>query len=69
MSILMYDALSRLQGAARESFERGDLADDVDVDNTLLMQVSTLCLTKYMQVVAAAGRKYDMEFHYHYDKF
>lgn len=60
----MHDALSMLQGPAREAFERGDLADVVYADDTLLMGVSTLYLTEYMQAVAAAGRKYGMELHY-----
>ena len=64
MSVLMHDALSMLQGDAREAFERGDLADVVYADDTLLMGVSTLYLTEYMQAVAAAGRKYGMELHY-----
>ena len=64
MSVLVHDVLSMLQGAAREAFDRGDLADIVCADDTLLMGVSTLHLTEYMQAVAAAGRKYGMELHY-----
>ena len=41
MSVLLHDALSMLQGAAREAFERGDLPDVVYADDTLLMGVST----------------------------
>jgi hypothetical protein len=35
MSVLMHDALSMLQGPAREAFERGDLADVVYADYPL----------------------------------
>ena len=64
MSVLMHDAVNLLHGAARAAFDRGDLADIVYADDTMLLGVSDDHLTEYMQAVALAGKQYGMEFHW-----
>ena len=63
MTVLMHDAKQMLSDAARVAYEKGDLADLVYADDTLLFGVSSKFLEEYLWAVAAAGRRYGLELH------
>ena len=67
MTVLMKDAVSSLGDSAGAAYQRGDLADIVYADDTLLLASSDHHLQEFMSMVADAGRLYGMEFHW--DKF
>ena len=67
MTVLMKDAVSSLGDSAGAAYQRGDLADIVYADDTLLLASSDHHLEEFMTMVADAGRLYGMEFHW--DKF
>ena len=64
MSVLLHDAVSMLQDGARAAYRRGDLADVIYADDTLLIGVSSQHLGEYLHAVAAAGAQYGMELHW-----
>jgi len=64
MSVLMQDAVELLSPAARRAYDQGDLADLAYADDTLLLGVSPIHLTEFMQAVATAGERFGMELHY-----
>ena len=63
MTVLMHDAVNLLSPAARAAYEKGELADLVYADDTLLLGVSSAHMTEYLQAVASAGELYGMELH------
>ena len=67
MTVLMHDAVSNLGGAALLAYNRGDLADIVYADDTLLLGTCDPHLQDYLSQVADAGLLYGMELHW--DKF
>ena len=67
MTVLMHDAVSNLNGAALLAYNRGDLADIVYADDTLLLGTSDPHLQDYLSQIADAGLLYGMELHW--DKF
>ena len=67
MTVLMHDAVSNLDDAASRAYFRGDLADIVYADDTLLLGSSDSHLQQFLSKVADAGDMYGMELHW--DKF
>ena len=67
MSVLMNDAVRSLSAEARAAYDRGDLADVVYADDTLLLGSSSEHLNEYLHCVARAGQTLGMELHW--DKF
>ena len=64
MSVLLQDADTMLSDEAAAAYKRGDLADDVYADDTLLISVSSQHLSEYLNAVAAAGAAYGMKLHW-----
>ena len=64
MTMLMHDAIEFLSPAARESYNKGDLADIVYADDTLLLGVSAPFVTEFVNTVETAGKQYGLELHY-----
>ena len=60
MSVLLHDAVSALGPDAKREYERGELADVVYADDTLLMGTDEKLLTGYLHAIAAAGKRYGM---------
>lgn len=67
MTVLMHDAVANLHASAKEAYNRGDLADIVYADDTLLLASNDCHLQDFLMKVAEAGRQYGMELHW--DKF
>jgi len=67
MSAVMHDAVGLLSTQARAAYDRGDLADIVYADDTLLVGASSEFLEEFLRAVAAAGHAYGLELHE--DKF
>ena len=67
MSAVMHDAVAMLSPPARAAYDRGDLADVVFADDTLLVGANSKFVTEFIRVVAAAGRAIGLELHE--DKF
>ena len=67
MTVLMHDAVGLLGDAAALARGRGDLADLVYADDTLLFGVLDQHVNEFMHAVHRAGKKYGMELHW--DKF
>ena len=63
MSAVMHDAVAMLSPAAKAAHERGDLADLVYADDTLLLGSSTCFLEEFLRAVGTAGRTLGMELH------
>ena len=63
MTVLMRDAASSLSAPSRAAYDRGDLADIVYADDTLLLATSDHCLQEFLATVADAGALYGMELH------
>ena len=64
MTVLMHDAVSSLSAPSRAAYDRGDLADIVYADDTLLLATSDHCLQEFLAKVADAGALYGMELHW-----
>jgi hypothetical protein len=64
MSVLLTDAMDMLSKGAKDAHMKGDLADMVYADDTLLLSVSDAHLNEYLHAVAAAGARYGMELHW-----
>ena len=64
MTMLMHDAVALLSPAARESYNKGNLADIVYADDTLLLGVSASFVTEFIESVETAGKQYGLELHY-----
>ena len=67
MTVLMHDAVSNLDAPSAAAYEKGDLADIVYADDTLLLATSDGHLQEFLSRVADAGKLYGMELHW--DKF
>ena len=67
MTVLLRDVVDSLGPEAGEAYWRGDLADLVYADDTLLMGVSSNHLGEFLESVALVGHRYGMELHW--DKF
>lgn len=67
MTVLMHDAVTNLDVSTALAYARGDVADIVYADDTLLLASSDRHLQEFLSRVADAGRLYGMEFHW--DKF
>ena len=63
MSVLLHDAVAALGPEARAAYERGDLADLVYADDTLLMGVSDAHVQEYLAAISEAGKRYGLELH------
>ena len=64
MTMLMRDAVALLSPEAKVSYDRGDLADIVYADDTLLLGVSAPFVTEFINAVETAGKQYGLELHY-----
>ena len=64
MSVLLQDAVAMLSDEAAAAYKRGDLADVVYADDTLLISVSSQHLSEYLNAVEAAGATYGMKLHW-----
>ena len=67
VTVLMRDAVSNLDAHSLAAYHRGDLADIVYADDTLLLASSDGHLQEFLSKVAEAGQLYGMELHW--DKF
>ena len=63
----MHDAVSNLVVPSAVAYEKGDLADIVYADDTLLLATCDSHLQEFLSRVADAGKLYGMELHW--DKF
>ena len=63
MSAVMHDAVATLGQPARQAYEKGDLADLVYADDTLLIGASSAHVTDFLAAVAQAGSRYGLELH------
>ena len=64
MTMLMHDAVELLSPAAKESYNKGDLANIVYADDTLLLGVSAPFVSEFINAVETAGKQYGLELHY-----
>ena len=64
MSIVLQDAVDILNTAASAQYSKGDLADVLYADDTLLIGVSDEHLEDFVRAVYQAGRRYGMELHF-----
>ena len=64
MTVLLDDAVKALSHDAREEYNKGELADVVFADDTLLMGVSDVHVSSYLHAVAESGKRYGMELHW-----
>ena len=67
MSVLLQDAVDILNAATSAEYAKGDLADVLYADDTLLLGVKEQHLEEFLRAIHEAGRRYGMELHY--DKF
>ena len=67
MTVLMHDAVQLLGTEARSAYDRGDLADLVYADDTLLVGVADRHLNEFLAAVQQTGMHYGLELHA--DKF
>ena len=67
MTAVMHDAVSFLPEDARAAYDRGELADVVYADDTLLLGANVKYVEFFLRAVAAAGRAHGLELHE--DKF
>ena len=67
MTAVMHDAVSSLPQDARAAYDRGELADVVYADDTLLLGANVKYVEVFLRAVAAAGHAYGLELHE--DKF
>jgi hypothetical protein len=64
MSILLHDAVDMLNTAASAQYSKGDLADVLYADDTLLIGVSDEHLEEFLRAVYEAGRRCGIELHF-----
>jgi hypothetical protein len=67
MTAVMHDAVSFLPEDAKAAYDRGELADVVYADDTLLLGANVKYVEVFLRAVAAAGRALGLELHE--DKF
>ena len=67
MTAVMHDAVSFLPEDAKAAYDRGELADVVYADDTLLLGANVKYVEVFLRAVAAAGRAHGLELHE--DKF
>ena len=63
MSVLIHDAVSLLSPSAKAAYDRGNLADLVYADDTMLLGISAEHLSEYLRAVKLVGERYGMELH------
>ena len=63
MSVIMHDAVASLPAAARAAYDKGDLADLVYADDTLLIGTNSEHLHTFLTAVEAAGKSFGLELH------
>ena len=63
MSAIMLDAVRMLSPPAREAYKRGELADIVYADDTLLLGACANHVEEFLRAVAFAGRAHGLELH------
>ena len=63
MSVVMHDAVGMLPKEAKEAYDRGDLADLVYADDTLLIGACSKHLQSFLAAVESAGRYFGLELH------
>jgi hypothetical protein len=63
MSVLLHDAVAELGAEAKAVHARGDLAELIYADDTLLYSSVDAHVTDYLRAVATVGRRYGMELH------
>lgn len=63
MTAVMEDAVEALPKSAKLAYERGDLADLVYADDTLLIGTSAQYLRLFLLAVEASGKQYGLELH------
>ena len=63
MTVLMNDAVESLGEEARSAYAKGDLADLVYADDTLLVGVADKHLSEFLAAVQKVGTHYGMELH------
>ena len=63
MSVIMHDAVTSLPDAARQAYDKGDLADLVYADDTLLIGASSILLQSFLLAVEKAGKYLGPELH------
>jgi len=63
MSVIMHDAVASLPDAARQAYDKGDLADLVYADDTLLIGASSIHLQSFLLAVEKAGKYFGLELH------
>ena len=67
MTVLLEDASSSLSTTAQRARERGELAEVVYADDTLLIGIGRAHLEEYLAAISREGAKYGMQLHS--DKF
>jgi len=63
MTVLMRDVVDNMTPQDRQLFERGDLADLLYADDTLLLSLSAASLERVLSLVSHAGAAYGLELH------
>ena len=63
MTVMMHDAVELLPAEARAAYDRGDLADIVYADDTLLLGMTQAHLQHYLHAITLAGKAYGLELH------
>ena len=64
MSVMLTDAVSMLGEAAKTAYEKGDLADLLYADDTLLMGIGAGHLQEFLEAIVTTGAVYGMELHF-----
>ena len=64
MSVLLQDAVDILNDVASAQYSKGDLADVLYADDTLLLGICDGHLEEFLRAVYEAGRRYGMELHF-----
>jgi len=64
MSVLLQDAVDILNATASAQYSKGDLADVLYADDTLLLGISDEHLEEFLRAVYEAGKRYGMELHF-----
>ena len=63
MSVVMHDAVQMLPPESRQAYDKGDLADLVYADDTLLIGASSKHLQAFLVAVEKAGKYFGLELH------
>ena len=63
MSVLLHDAVRALSPEAHAAYQRGDLADLVYADDTLILGVCDAHVSEYLVAIEDAGKRFGLELH------